>query len=65
MFTVFKRFCHLILWKTSHAAICIILLELEIPYFVAEKGPGAWDYELSTQLATKLLMIDSSAGLDR
>ncbi len=29
---------------------------------IAEKGPGAWDQDLSTQLAAKLLMIDSNAG---
>jgi hypothetical protein len=28
----------------------------------SEKGPGAWDQDLSSQLAAKLLMIDSSAG---
>jgi hypothetical protein len=30
--------------------------------YIAEKGPGAWDQDLSTQLAAKLLMIDSNAG---
>jgi hypothetical protein len=31
-------------------------------FVIAEKGPGAWDQDLSTQLAAKLLMIDSNAG---
>jgi hypothetical protein len=31
-------------------------------YSNSENGPGVWDYDLSTQLAAKLLMIDPTAG---
>lgn len=39
--------------------------DLETPAWdieYSDNGPGAWDYELSTQLAAKLLMVDPTAG---